>query len=374
MKFSIYNEINKGRKMSNKYNTKKKTLLGSYLKTPLEGTQKPTLRYANVESNWRELEENKSVEQHNEDFLKFSYFGNKKRASIALNKGANINCVDKNNNNALILAVFSRDYELVKFLANYHKDEKGRVIEDIEPIAVNWKNKDGISALHLAIKLKNFRIAKILLDAGVDPNLTDKYGETPIFNAVKEDEPDLIELLLSYGADVNHKNREGQTPVIVASQNRNRQQALLALIKYCADLKMADYKNRNPLMHAANNDNGAMMDIILKAVDYDVDYMNHVDINHVSTLMICAKRGNREGVRVFLSRGANPFLFDKNGKSASDVANQNGHHTCYEIIEKTKRIYGVCEQIEDPVQREKFLKLELEKIGKQNRVQNSCVK
>ena len=367
-------KLTKGEKMANKYNSKKKTLLGSYLKTPFEGDQKPTLRYANVEANWRELEENKSAEQHNEDLLKFSYFGNKKRVSIALSKGANINSVDKNNNNALILAVFSRDYELVKFLANYHKDEKGRIIEDIQPIDVNWKNKDGISALHLAIKLKNFRFARILLEAGVDPNLSDKYGETPIFNAVKEDQPDLIELLLSYGANVNHKNREGQTPVIVASQNKNRQQALLSLIKNGADLTLNDNKNRNPLMHAANNDNGAMMDIILRAVKYDQDYINHVDINHVSTLMICAKRGSREGVRVLLSRGANPFLLDKNGKSASDGAIKNGHHTCHEIIEKAKRIYIASEQIENEDQREKFLKIELGKIGQQNRVQNSCVK
>ena len=49
--------------MSNKYNTKKKTLLGEYLKTSLEGTKKGKLRYANVDSNWKELEETKSVQE-----------------------------------------------------------------------------------------------------------------------------------------------------------------------------------------------------------------------------------------------------------------------------------------------------------------------
>lgn len=360
--------------MSNKYNTKKKTLLGDYLKTSLEGTKKETLRYATVDSNWKENEDKKSVQEHNDDLLKYSYFGNKKRVSIALRKGADINYVDKNKNNALILAVFSRDYETIKFLANYHKDEKGRIIPDIEPIDVNWKNKDEISALHLAIKLKNQRIAEILLKASANPNLTDQYGEPAMFNAVKEDEPDLIELLSVYGANINHKNREGQTPVIVASQNRNRQQALLFLIKNGANLWQADNKNRNALMHSANNDNGAMMDIILKAVKYDINYINHADINGTTTLMICAKRGNREAVRVLLSRGANPFALDKNGKEASYFANKNNNHTCFEIIEKAKRIHFQANAIENENQREEFLKTELGKIGKQNRVQNSCQK
>ena len=306
--------------------------------------------------------------------MKFSYFGNKKRVSIALSKGANINFIDENGNNALILAVFAREYELVKFLANYHKNEKGKVIPEIEPIDVNWKNKDGISALHLAIKLKNYRIAEILLRAGANPNLEDRFGETPIFNAVREDEPDLIELLLVYGADINHKNREGQTSLIVSAQNRKRQQAMLSLIKNGADLYATDNNKRNCLMHAANNDNGAMMDIILKAVDYDTNFLNSVDINKTSTMMICAKRGNREAVRVLLSRGANPFLLDNNGKGASDYAKKNGNHTCFEIIEKAKRIHLKANEIENGKQREMFLKTELEKIGKQNRVQNSCQK
>lgn len=367
--------------MANKYNTKKKyCILGNYLKTSLEGERKETRRYSNTVNTWQEVDERKKVLEKNEDFLKSCYFGDKKRAFLALRNtngenGAEINCKDKNGNNGLILAVYSRKEEVIKMLVNYNKDEKGRIFEDIEPIKLNELNNDRISALHLAVKLKNLKIAKVLLQAGANPNVVGKYGETPIFDSVREDDREMIELLLSYGAKLNVKNREGHTPLIVASQNRNRQEALLCLIKNGADIYETDKNLRTPLMHAANNDNGAMMDIILKATKYDKDYMNNVDINGVSTLIICAKRGNREAVRVLLSRGVNPFGLDKKGKSAADYASYNNHHTCFEIIEKAKRIHIFAESMETTQDnKQKYLLQELEKIGKQNRVQNSCMK
>lgn len=363
--------------MSKKYNTKKKTLLGNYLKTNFEMLDKPTLKYSTVDSNWLENENNKSKAQRNQDLLKYSFFGDKRRVKIALNyeNGADINCCDKNNNNALILSVYSRAEEVVKYLANYHKDEKGEVIDDITPINLNAVNKDGISALHLATKLKNAKIIKILLDAGANPNVQGKYNQTPIFESVNENDIKGITLLNDYKANINHQNREGFTPLIVACQNKFRQEALLSLIKLGANIKLKDNKQKTALMHAANNDNGAIMDIILKSTFYDKSFINAQDVNGTNALMICAKRGNREAVRALLSRGANPFIADKKGRDAVDYANFYANHTCAEIITKAKKIYIIAEQsFQNENDKTNYIQKEMEKIGKQNRVQNSCIK
>jgi len=72
----------------------------------------------------------------------------------------------------------------------------------------------------------NFRLtlAKGLLEAGVDPNHRDKFGNTPLmaFAAELPESDDyktpqiILELLLSHGADVHARNRAGETALHIA--------------------------------------------------------------------------------------------------------------------------------------------------------------
>ena len=363
--------------MAKKYNSKKKNLLKSYLKTDYNSVNKPTLKYSTVDYNWLEKEREKGQSQRNKDLLKYSFFGDKKRVKIALNydNGADINTCDKNGNNALILSVYSRAEEVVKYLLNFNKDSKGRFISDLESIDINHKNKDGISALHLASKLKNNLIMRILLESGANPNVLGKYNQTPIFESVYENDVRGILLLKDYNANLNHKNREGVTPLMLASNNKYRQEALLTLIKLGANLLEIDKSGNTTLMHAANNDNNAIMDILLKSLNYDIKHINSQNLKGINTLMICAKRGNKEAVRVLLARGANPFICDFRGKDAVDYAKLYSNHTCAEIITKAKKIYLYAENNYDSQEdKEKYILREMKKIGKQNRIENSCVK
>ncbi len=365
--------------MSKKYNTKKKNLLTDYLKTDLKDLKKEVLKYSNVDSDWLEKEERKTHDQKNQDLLKFSFLGDKRRVSLALSheNGANINYLDKNGNNALILAVYSRREEVVKYLANYNKDEKGNIIESSEKIDINKLNFDGVSALHLAVKFKNYKIVKILLDSGANVNILNKYSESPIFEAVRQNDFNMIDLLKSYGADLNIRNKEGATALMVACQNKYRQESLIKLIKYGCNIMLTDNKGRNSLMYAANNDNGVMMDILIKEAKSNlIDFIDHQDLNGVTTLMICSKRGYREAVRVLLSKGANVFLKDKKGNDSLNYAKKYNNKTCYEIINKVKKFYTALEKIDfkHEIERKNYVFNFLQDIGKQNRIQNSCIK
>lgn len=369
--------------MAKKYNTKKSTLLGGYLKTEFGNIKKPTLTYKNTENDWVEQDELKSQASKNIDLIKQAFLGDKRRVKLALThgeNGANINFTDKNGNSALILAVYSGKEEVVKYLANFDKDEKGIAIEGSPVPNLNLLNNNGVSALHLAVKLNNTKIVKILLSAGANANRIGAYKETPIFEAVKQDNYQIIELLCHYNpeniADVNAKNREGATPLMIACQNRYRQESMLMLMKNSADIFVKDYAGRNALMHAANNDNGAMMDILLKKSGYSKDMMDNQDKAGISTLMICAKRGNREAVRVLLSRETNPFLVDDKRRDAIAYAENNNNHTCKEVIAKAMKIYIEANEKfgEDEKSKHSHLVNTLAEFGKQNRVNNSCVK
>ncbi|XP_074641360.1 uncharacterized protein LOC141899106 [Tubulanus polymorphus] len=88
-----------------------------------------------------------------------------------------------------------------------------------------WQNpsnpsiKDGSTPLICAVSLNFVNVAKILLAAGAQVNLTDSFGNSPLYKAAFHGRPHLIQLLLDAGADVNLRNGLGQTPLSIAVQN-----------------------------------------------------------------------------------------------------------------------------------------------------------
>ncbi len=91
---------------------------------------------------------------------------------------------------------------------------------------VNWKNSDGVNALHIALSFhKLSKVALLLIKNGeVDVNIVeDKNGNSPIFTAIREygltwrEEQkevnlirfDIIKELLSRGADLDRINNHG---------------------------------------------------------------------------------------------------------------------------------------------------------------------
>lgn len=367
--------------MSKKYNSKKNIVLGNVLKTDFANYVKHKRTYNNTQSDWVDKEELKSKEEKNFDLLKYAFEGNKKMMKVALTTGvgADINTTDSNGNNALILAVYSGDVDAVKFLVNFHKDEKSNVLDYVTPIDLNHINKDLLSALHLAVYLNNVQVVKVLLEAGLDANVVGKFKETPIMFATRANNAEMIELLMHYNlnnqANINQRNREGQTPLMIASQNKNRMEAFLTLLKSGAEIMMKDYEGRTAFMHAANNNCSHYMDAMLKRSGVNMlNMINTQDKNGVSALMILAKRGNRQALRVLISRGANVFLQDKNGKTALDYAIKYENPTCKEILIKTNKIYETTNQMKDEFAKQQYLANALGEFGKQNRVQNSCIK
>ena len=77
-------------------------------------------------------------------------------------------------------------------------------------------NKYGESLLHVAIKREDFEKAKSLISEGVDVNMKDNAGWTPLHEACMRygsQTKDILELLISHGADINAKSITGSTPL-----------------------------------------------------------------------------------------------------------------------------------------------------------------
>lgn len=76
---------------------------------------------------------------------------------------------------------------------------------------------DGDSAFIYAIDQKNYHAAKILLDAGVDPNQKNVLGDNALHLAAKWNIKELLDIILSYPIDLNIIGQDGFTAINYAA-------------------------------------------------------------------------------------------------------------------------------------------------------------
>ena len=74
---------------------------------------------------------------------------------------------------------------------------------------VNIQNKYGWTPLHITIRRDRRDMVAYLLEQGADIDRVDGVGWTPLMEAVMDDMPELCAFLLEKGADRSIKNKRG---------------------------------------------------------------------------------------------------------------------------------------------------------------------
>ncbi len=119
--------------------------------------------------------------------------------------GAKVNARDKEGFTALMLAITRDSLKIVNYLI-----KKGS--------KVNLATKTGLTALMLAAQGGHAAIAKELIRAGADVNAVDNEGLGALaWAASRGDFPETIALLATLGADYNKPDIHGMTPLIRAA-------------------------------------------------------------------------------------------------------------------------------------------------------------
>jgi uncharacterized protein len=140
----------------------------------------------------------------------------------------------------------------------YDIARKGTVAEATALIASNPKlvleaNKDGFSALVLAIYRGNNEVAKLLVDKGSDINGNSDMG-SPLMAAVVKGNNEMAKFLLEKKANPNLADANGITALIYAVQFQNME-VLELLLKNKANKAHQDKQGKTAFEHAAFSGN-----------------------------------------------------------------------------------------------------------------------
>ncbi len=157
-----------------------------------------------------------------------------------------INTKDKDGNTALMLAVRYNNTNSVNVLLNYYKKK----LEDI-----NVKNNNGETALTLAIRYNNKDIIKhILKEANIEINVKNNEGVSPLILAIKLDNQEIVQELISdIRTNVNIKDDYGNTPLILAADQGDGAIVKMLINNPNVDIDIANDNGYTALYYARIN-------------------------------------------------------------------------------------------------------------------------
>jgi ankyrin repeat protein len=181
-----------------------------------------------------------------------------------------------------------------------------------------------------------------LLDKSAgNPNAYDQNGSTALIHAAAKGHADVVRLLLVYGADVDAHDNTGTTALMVASRNGH-----MAVVQ---QLLMHDIHAH---VQAHDDDVQVLMvdknrAILSQGADVDAK-----DNEGCTALIIAAKNGFAEIVRILLEAEADPDLVDNQGGTAFAWAQANGHQNVVQVFQdhRAKEMAATIEALKATVE------------------------
>lgn len=168
------------------------------------------------------------------------------------------------------------------------------ILNIVDSFIANNYSQGGISEITTAVAEGDVTKVKELLNSGVNPDIQDPDGWTPLMWAAQDDNISMINLLTKAGADPNLVDYYEDTALLLAIYENNVD-AIRTLISVGADPNMADSTKYTPLMAAVTNE-------------------------------------NIESVKVLLELGANPNLKDEDNFTAFLYAKKYGYNEIADLL------------------------------------------
>lgn len=207
-----------------------------------------------------------------------------------------------------------------------------------EDIKINVRNRDGRTALHLAIMWKNTECAKMLInDPRCDCNcVTTINNNTPFILACAFRLREVVCMLLQrHDIDINHKNTYGENALMVLLFGNTSffDVAIQILDDHRCEYNQTDDEKSTLLMKMCRRLNEKITTIIRRLLMFNDIRINAQNIHGDTALHECAKYGNKENALLLLDDARCDKTIKNNKKqTAEEYARLFNEHEIADII------------------------------------------
>ncbi len=171
-------------------------------------------------------------------------------------------------------------------------------------------------------------------------NTRDQYGNTRLIIAVMNGTLEEVRKILQIeGVDVNAcalDSKDSPLHIAVKKGNLEITEALLAKSEICLNSQNNDLKK--PIYYAVSHNYDEILKELIEKINQapDIDLkkeINEKDAEGNTLLHIAAKKGYTSAVTQLLAIGVNTTIVNNAGKTASDIARDNGYNQTADIID-----------------------------------------
>ncbi|CAM4571761.1 unnamed protein product [Lepidochelys olivacea] len=199
-----------------------------------------------------------------------------------------------------------------------------KVLQRAYPGTIDQRTLQEETPLYIATSRGNLDCLLSLLQAGAEPDITNKSRETPLYKACERKNVEAVRMLVQYNADANHRCNRGWTALHEAV-SRNDIEIIDILIKGGAKIESKNTYGITSLFVAAE---GGQLDALRYLAKCGAD-INTQASDSASALYEACKNGHEKVVEFLLSQGADANKANKDGLLPLHIASKKGN---YEIV------------------------------------------
>jgi ankyrin repeat protein len=181
---------------------------------------------------------------------------------------------------------------------------------------VNIRQANGKTPLHQAVARGNLPMVQTLLEAPkIQADAADDRGTRPIHLAVELGHDQVAQRLLHHGIEVNGQSGQGYTPLYWAAR-RGHQDLVNTLLTHGADVSMPNQFGETSLHGAARGGHVPVMQALLNARNADPNVADH---NGVTPLHLAARKDHIVALDLLTACGGDLQRADHNGETPQSI-------------------------------------------------------
>ncbi|KAI5102538.1 ankyrin repeat and SOCS box-containing protein 2 [Silurus meridionalis] len=196
-----------------------------------------------------------------------------------------------------------------------------------KPTSVDKRTLQEQTALLIATNGKHLDCVRCLLEAGADPDISNKNKETPLYKACEKESIDIVKVILAFGGSVNQRCHRGWTALHEAATRGNTQLCEI-LLQARAVIDATNAYGITPLIQAARHGRTNIVNFLISKGAG----VNLQSCEGTTALSEACKHGHTDTVEFLLRHHADANKGSKTGLLPVHFAAQHGHEEIVSLL------------------------------------------